>query len=71
MNTHQFNLRVIIESNLIFIVDIVELLLGNVDARFGNEVNLVLFKNRVKLVDGVVESGCFDLASLVHQGDGK
>ncbi|KAI3485380.1 hypothetical protein L1887_51354 [Cichorium endivia] len=50
-------------------VPVAELLLGNVDARLGDEVDVVLLQHRVEAVDGVVEARRLDLAAVVEQVD--
>lgn len=60
--TDQFRFRVIPECNFILVVDIVELLFGNVDSSFRDKVDFALFKDVVQVVNCVVESCCSDLS---------
>jgi hypothetical protein len=62
MSTHGLDLGVVLEHDLVLVVDVGELLLGDVDARFRDEEDLALFEERVEPVDGIVEARSADLA---------
>lgn len=67
--THLLDNGVLLQSELVFIAQVRELLLGDVDARLGNEVDLPLLQPVVQRIYDSVEAGRSNLARLVHQRD--
>ena len=61
MDAHAVNSRVSIKHDLVLVVDIVELLLGNVDSSFGQEVDLSVRSARSLLGRDSWLGGVFDL----------
>ena len=69
--TNEFHFRFVAKDDLVLVVDVVELLLGNVDASFRNKVDLVLFEDGVQIVHRFIEASGANLSSVVHQGDAE
>lgn len=65
--TYLFNLGELLETDLVVILDIGELLLSKVDSGLCNEVDLSLLKLLVELIYHLVETRSFDLGRLVHK----
>jgi hypothetical protein len=58
--THRLNLRVVLKHDLVIIVHITELLLGDIDPSPGDVKDFTLLKHLVEIIHCVVESCCSD-----------
>lgn len=61
----------VLKGDLVFVLQVAELLLGDVDASFRDEVDVVLLEKRVEAVNGVIEAGSFDLTAVIEKVDGE
>lgn len=66
-----FDLGRVFEGDFIFVLKVAELLFGDVDFGFRDEIDVVLFEERVEAIDGVIEASSLDLATVVEQIDGE
>lgn len=77
-STHRLDLCVIFKHDLVFVVDVAKLLLGDVDPRLRDEKDLALLENGVKSIDDIVEARrsylalCATSARVgIDQGEGR